>query len=255
MCSFEYVSKAKWKPIKKELVELIHYVQDEIREDFTFRYDFVGSSKRNMITYDTKSNIGFDFDVDIEVNDDDESYSAKEIKQKLMNAFNRSRYRLKTYYNSCEDSTRVFTIKMIDHQKSRVIHSCDFAIVYNCSDGSQQYIRHNKSQNNYFWSEQTKRFSDLTRLEKAIKKHGLWNKVKDLYIDKKNKNTNIYKKSRSLYAETIHEVYQLIKWEILRLSQKYISVSTKFNVSSKNKHTWNRAVYKNKFCPSADNNQ
>ena len=217
MYHFEYVNKAKWKPIKKELIKLIHYVQDEVREDFTFRYDFVGSSKINMITYDTKSNIGFDFDVDIGVNDDDENYSAKEIKQKLMNAFNKVFCKYGTVkncynpYSSCQDSTRVFTIKMIDHQKSRVIHSCDFAIVYNCSDGSQQYIRHNKSQNNYFWSEQTKRFSDLTRLEKAIKKHGLWNKVKDLYIDKKNKNTNIYKKSYSIYVETIYEVYQLLR--------------------------------------------
>lgn len=35
------------------------------RSDFTFQYTFIGSSSRNMITYDAKSNIGFDFDVNI----------------------------------------------------------------------------------------------------------------------------------------------------------------------------------------------
>lgn len=37
-----------------------------------------------MVTYDTKSNIGFDFDVNIMVNDDDEDYSAKERGIRLM---------------------------------------------------------------------------------------------------------------------------------------------------------------------------
>ena len=46
-----------------------------------------------MVTCDIKSNIGFDFDVNIMVNDDDEEYSAKEIKQILMKAFNKYAYK------------------------------------------------------------------------------------------------------------------------------------------------------------------
>ena len=41
-----------------------------------------------MITYDPKTNTGFDFDKNIEVNDSNEDYSPKELKHLLMNSFN-----------------------------------------------------------------------------------------------------------------------------------------------------------------------
>ena len=91
-----------------------------------------------MVTCDVKSNIGFDFDVNIMVNDDDEEYSAKDIKHILMKAFNK--YAYKYHYDFCVDSTRVFTIKVKDRKNFRILHSCDFAIVNNYSDNLQEYI-------------------------------------------------------------------------------------------------------------------
>lgn len=95
-------------------MELIHKVQDEVRDSFTFQYKFVGSVQRNMVTCDVKSNAGFDFDVNIMVNDDDKDFEAEEIKNILMCAFNK--YARKYGYDSCEDSTRVFTIKVKDRK-------------------------------------------------------------------------------------------------------------------------------------------
>lgn len=77
MHDFCYVSKREAAPIKAELIDLIHRVQDYVRDDFTFQYYFVGSSSRNMITYDRKSNVGFDFDVNIVVNDETSSIRLK----------------------------------------------------------------------------------------------------------------------------------------------------------------------------------
>ena len=57
MNNFKYVSKRQLSAVKQELIQIIKSVQDEIRKDFTFRFDFVGSVKRNMVTYDVKSNI------------------------------------------------------------------------------------------------------------------------------------------------------------------------------------------------------
>ena len=57
MNNFKYVSKRQLSPVKQELIQIIKSVLDEIRKDFTFRFDFVGSVKRNMVTYDVKSNI------------------------------------------------------------------------------------------------------------------------------------------------------------------------------------------------------
>ena len=78
---FRYVSKEQAKELKKELRNLIHDVQNEVREYFTFQYRLIGSASRDMITYDAKSNKGFDFDVNFYVNDDEERFAPEVIRQ------------------------------------------------------------------------------------------------------------------------------------------------------------------------------
>lgn len=108
MHDFVYVTKASASPVKNELLQIIREVQNIIRPYFTFQFRQVGSSSRNIITYDQKSNIGFDFDFDFEINDEEE-YSAEEIRHIIKNAIDQVD---PSYgYNYCEDSTRVLTIK------------------------------------------------------------------------------------------------------------------------------------------------
>ena len=184
MHDFCYVSKKEAAPVKAELLDIIHEVQDIVRDDFTFQFTFIGSSSRNMITYDRKSNIGFDFDVNIEVNDYDENYEPK------------------------EDSTRVLTIKKKDRPNSRIIHSCDFAIVNNCGGGRQQYIRYNKDHQTYTWEYQGGGFETLPDKIDWLNENGYWGELRDYYKEKKNTNSNPQKHSRSIYAEAITEMCQ-----------------------------------------------
>ena len=203
---FRYVSKNEAKEVKKDLLDIIHEVQDIVRNHFTFSYWFIGSSDRNMITYDAKSNIGFDFDVNIQVNDDEEEYTPAEIKRILRLAFDQV---VRRYgYDYCEDSTRVLTIKFKDRTNSRILHSCDFAIVYNCEDGRQQYIRFNKEQQSYSWEYQPKGYLLLPEKIEWLKSNGLWNDLLDYYIEKKNNNLNPDKHSRAIFAESIAEMCQ-----------------------------------------------
>ena len=234
MHDFRYVTKNKAKPIKEELYQILYKVQNLVRDKFTFSFKPVGSSSRNMITYDAKSNIGFDFDINIEVNDDNEDFEPKEIRTIIRTAIDRVAHRYG--YKSCEDSTRVLTIKKVDTSHSRIIHSCDFAIVYNCTDGRQQYIRFNKDNNYYHWEYQGKGFVGLekkidwliTLLPLGIvialcivfffmpeqsnevlgKRENLWGELQDYYIYKKNCNDNPDKHSRSIFAESINEMCQ-----------------------------------------------
>ena len=205
MYHFEYVSKKEAAPYKAELIEILHQVQDYVRDDFTFQFTFIGSSSRNMITYDPTTNIGFDFDVNITVNDDDEDYTPEEIRTILHNAF--SRFMTAYGYNKCEQSTRVISIKVVDQWSSRVIRSCDFAVVYEGRNG-QQYIRFNKERNYFSWEFQTQPYKELESRAEYLKENGHWNEVLDVYRDKKNLNDNPDKHSRSLYAETINECFR-----------------------------------------------
>ena len=215
MNHFEYVSKSKYMPVKKELIKIINQVQDELREQFTFDYKFIGSSSRNIITYDPKTNKGYDFDINIEVNDFDEYYSAKELKEILINTFNQV-IKLTYPYASCQNNTRVFTIKVYEEnpcciniialRSPKIEYSCDFAIVNTINDYQQEYIRFNKNTHEYSWQMQCKGYL-LSKKEAYIKKNKLTNELRKIYLDKKNFNTNPNKKSRALYAEAVNELY------------------------------------------------
>lgn len=206
MKDFEYVTKKEFGPVKESLIELINLVQDEVREYFTFRYDFIGSASRNMITREINGNIGFDFDVNIRINDPDEKYGPDELRNILMDGFNKHSNRFQ--YDYAEDHSRVFTIKVKDKKNSRILHSCDFAIVYDTSDGKQQYVRFNKTNNTCSWEYQPKGYYELNKRILVIKKNKLWQEVRDVYLDKKRNNKDPNKKSRSLFAETINEIYR-----------------------------------------------
>ena len=203
MHDFRYVTKKQAQPIKDELYQILYMVQDLVRDNFTFSFTPIGSSSRNMITCDAKSNIGFDFDINIE---DNEDFEPKEIRTIIRTAIDRVAPRYG--YKNCEDSTRVLTIKKVDTSHSRIIHSCDFAIVYNCGDGRQQYIRFNKDNNYYFWEYQGKGFVGLEKKMDWLKRENLWGELQDYYIYKKNCNDNPDKHSRSIFAESINEMCQ-----------------------------------------------
>lgn len=210
MYHYEFVSKKQRAPVKHDLIAIITEVQDLLRNEFTFRFDFIGSDKRNMVTYDPKTNIGFDFDVNIEVNDVECNFTAKDIKTKLILAFNK--VARKYGYDHAENSTRVIRIKYIDCQNSKILHSCDFAIVNNYVDNNgykhQEYIRYNKKQDSYSWVEQPRGYYMLPEKAEWIKNNGYQDEMKKLYLYIKNHNRDRQKHSRSLYAEAVHTICQ-----------------------------------------------
>ena len=184
MYNFQYVNPQQLSSAKRDLTQIIHSVQNEVRQYFAFQFYFVGSVGRDMVTYDVKSNVGYDFDVDLYVDDDDSRFTAKEIKTKIMLALNKVVHRYG--YDNAEDSTRVITIKVKDKENSKILHSCDFAIVndYIDDDGNerQEYIRFNKKQKSYSWQEQPQGFYLLDEKVEWIKDCGYWQDVRELYL-------------------------------------------------------------------------
>ncbi len=209
MYHYEYVTKNEAKPYREEFLNIIHRTQDLLRNRFTFQYDFIGSSSRNMITCDFTTNKGFDFDINLHINDPDEEFSAEEIKKSIIGAINKvARPR---GYEFCEDSTRVITLKMLSKNRSQIEYSCDFAIVNDYEDENgifhQQYIHFGKNGGSYTWCDQPQGYKLEDKVIWLVE-NKLWNEVRELYLYKKNNNLNLEKKSRAIYAETIHEVCQ-----------------------------------------------
>lgn len=212
--NYQYISKhsKRVSQARENLIDIIRDIQNEVRDKFTFQFEIVGSYSRNMITCDPKSNIGFDLDVNIYPNYDDNEYSPKKIKQLLIKAFNKN---IKKYgYSNVEDSTRVITIKIKDTDNSKIIHSVDFAIVHNYEDDEddegykcQKYIKFNKKKHSYTWEKQGNGFYMIDKKIKLIKQEDLWAELRDMYLRLKNENTDKHKKSRSLFAEAVNNIY------------------------------------------------
>ncbi len=209
---FHFISKKdpKVKKAYSDILSMLKEVQDLVGEKFTFRFDVVGSYKRNMITYDAKSNVGYDFDFNIEVNDRDEKYTPKQLRDILRNAI--GAVSVKYGYDYPEDSTRVLTIKMKDRKNSRIFHSCDFAIVNNYIDedgyDGQEYVHYDKPHGNYTWCEQPAGYYTLPDKIEWIKEKDLWDVMRKLYIKKKNENDDQNVHSRTIFAITVHEICQ-----------------------------------------------
>lgn len=209
MREFEYVPRAEWKPVKDDLVEMIHDIQLVLkyRNSLTFSYSFVGSSKRGMITREVNGNRGYDFDIDIRVNDDGEEYSAEELKDTLRNVID---YIGQFHgYEPGEDSTRVITIKHVDRLASKILYSCDFAIVNDYSDENdnlrQEFVFFDKESGQYCWRQRSREYCNLKQNEDRIKAAGKWSELREVYLEKKCRYS-YEKESRALYVEAVHEV-------------------------------------------------
>ena len=208
---FQYISKydPQVKAAYADLMLLLREVREELKKHYTFQHGLVGSYARNMITYDQKSNVGFDFDVNIYPNDDEQKFTPDQIKLLFKKALD---HHVKDHgFDYAEDSTRVLTIKVKDRKHSRVLFSVDFAFVYNYTyeDGTQrqQYIRHNKKQGVYTWEDQPEGYYMLPEKISGIKEKGLWtSELRPYYLAKKNANTDPNAHSRTIFTIAVHEI-------------------------------------------------
>jgi hypothetical protein len=144
------------------------------------------------------------------VNYDGEEYTAKELREMLKAAFDRI---VPSYgYSPAEQSTRVLTIKFKDTAHSRIAHSCDIAIVNNYTDDDgyerQQYIHFDKKSNRYLWEERSEGYYLLPEKEEWIKENGLQTDLRECYLWRKNTNADPHKRSRTIYADAVHEICQ-----------------------------------------------
>ena len=215
---FRYVSKRDphLRTVFKNAENLIREVQDAVRGNFTFQYRVVGSYARNMVTYDAKSNTGYDFDFDLIINNEDERYSAKEIKKILQRAMGMVAKRYG--YDFPEDSTRVLTMKCKDQKNSKILHSIDFAITneYTDEDGNdrREYIHFDKKRNQYIWCEQPSGEYNLPDRVTLLRDEGLWGELREYYLKKKNKNDNPDLHSRQLFSMAVNELIQRFGLEV-----------------------------------------
>ena len=218
MSEYEYVSKSEYAPVRKELEQIINRVQVYMRKNYglTFQFRLIGSGQRHLVTRIKGGNHKYDFDYNLILTPpgDGYHYIAKAIKDEFMTAF---RVALKgTKYSFPQDSTSSITIKVYDKGKTKIEHSCDFAIIYyGSNDGIDGYyfLKNHKPQQSYQFAFRPSNFDIDEKVQEIIEDDG-WPYIREEYLLLKNINEGKMKKpSFSLYAEAVNNVYNQMYYQ------------------------------------------
>lgn len=201
-----YAKSSEVKFLTAECEEIIHFVQKELRDYFTFDIRLIGSGDKKLVTQNGE-NGPFDLDYNLIIQRDKKNLinDPKKIKNLFQNSFNKI---LKERYNGfkyASDSTSVLTIKLID---DGLKFSFDVAILIENNNGTYSRLVDDKTNGmqRYIWNKVS---SSKNYREKLIeiKNNGYWNKFKERYLKHKNehlrKNDGV--KSFSIFLETLNE--------------------------------------------------
>ncbi len=215
---YEYVTKKEYQPVREGLERIIKDVQNIVRDTFTFQFKLVGSGKKHLITRIKDGNQGYDFDYNIVLNrckEKNKIWRANFARNTIKNAFENAIKNTK--YNKVSDTKSGFTIKVVDRMNSKIIHSCDFSVIYypeadddgeKNESGFYKYAMLNKSNSNITWEirNNSKNYNyKLKWLQNGVGNY--WDKIKTEYLTVKNSNKDINKHSFQLYLEAVCNVY------------------------------------------------
>ena len=176
---YEYVNKRELTLGREEVEKIIRKVQCIMKKRYntTFQYALIGSAKRHLVTKIKNGNKGYDYDYNLIIQKSDQWYNPKKLKQQFMTAFSEA---VKgTSYKLPEDSTSCITIKVVDKNNSRIIRSCDFAIIYYIDDKKDDGYRYLKNWKNGRYSFEDRKNSKgaESSLDYILEHENGWNTV------------------------------------------------------------------------------
>lgn len=211
--TYEFVPKSELVPVKDQIERIINTLQDSMRVfGVTFTFKLVGSGGKNLVTRVVNGNTGFDFDYNLGIQKDGD-FSAKDLRLKVKREL--EKLLQGTGYSTVSSGKQSMTFKFIDHDNSRIVHSCDFALVNDyvdeAGDSIQEILIWQKEDDMYIWNKRPYAKNHSDKLSN-LKANGLWQEVKDEYLKIKNNNQDKEKKSFSLFFEAINNVYNRYDW-------------------------------------------
>lgn len=171
----------------------------------------VGSGAKNLITQNENEAIDLDYNLCIVSTKSINIRNGYEIKEYVRKQFNKVLNA--NGWGDCHDSTSVFTTeKRVFKKGNQTAFKIDLAITCKYNNSWQRLI-HQKigfvNLDRYYWNE----VQDSGRLEekvRVLKSENLWEKVRRIYLDKKDfylcKNDHNHP-SFVIYVETVNQIY------------------------------------------------
>lgn len=187
-------------------------LQDSLKKNYDIVSQFSligsGSDSKNMVT--ANGNGPFDLDYNLQIIRMSDTYwkNLKNLKDIVLNELNK--ITKNTYFSNGKDSKSVITSLLHFRNNPQIQFSFDIAILAKNKQGDWCRLIHNKHSNQFTWNEVPSSHNVHSKVQ-TLKSHHLWEKVRNYYLDLKNKylqsNDNNHP-SFIIYVEAVNQIYQ-----------------------------------------------
>lgn len=198
---YEFVSKKIKTWLNKECLDIIHEIQDLLRNKITFDIKLVGSGSTNLVTINGNK---FDLDYNLIIKHDYDNL-INNNPEYLRNLFVEALNKVRDEFNirSIRNSTSVITC-LFDIDGMQI--SFDLAIVCEDDDRNLYKLVFDKKSNNFIWNK-IANIEDMNGTLRDIKNNGDINEFRERYLQLKNIHLKRMEErdSFSVFLETINE--------------------------------------------------
>ncbi len=205
--AYEFVCESEAKQYRSDCSRILKKTCELLKaKGISAQFSLVGSGARNMITRDGDGPYDLDYNL-LVMKADDEYRDPRLLKDTIRNALNKAVGG--KFFSDAQDSTSCLTALLHFGKTSNIKFSFDVAIIKKNPNGNYMRLVHNKPWNQYTWNEVPRSHQVKDRADE-LKEAGLWQAVRDRYLEKKNMYLswqNHNHPSFVVYVEAVNEVY------------------------------------------------
>lgn len=207
--AYEFVCESEAKQYRSDCSRILKKTCELLKaKGISAQFSLVGSGARNMITRDGDGDGPYDLDYNLLVmKADDEYRDPRLLKDTIRNALNKAVGG--KFFSDAQDSTSCLTALLHFGKTSNIKFSFDVAIIKKNPNGNYMRLVHNKPWNQYTWNEVPRSHQVKDRADE-LKEAGLWQAVRDRYLEKKNMYLSWQDHNHPsfvVYVEAVNEVY------------------------------------------------
>ena len=205
--AYEFVCESEAKQYRSDCSRILKKTCELLKaKGISAQFSLVGSGARNMITRDGDGPYDLDYNL-LVMKADDEYRAPRLLKDTIRSTLNKAVGG--KFFSDAQDSTSCLTALLHFGKTSNIKFSFDVAIIKKNPNGNYMRLVHNKPWNQYTWNEVPRSHQVKDRADE-LKEAGLWQEVRDRYLEKKN--MYLFRQDHNhpsfvVYVEAVNEVY------------------------------------------------
>lgn len=149
--AYKFAKQSEVKELESWCMDILHAVQEEVRDYFTFDIRLIGSGDKRLVTQNSDESFDLDYNIILQRDKKGLLNNPKQIKDIFVSRFNKILKECVSDYTHTCDSTSVITVKLIRNNKLHF--SFDVAIVVEGDDGLFYRLINDKSTGRYIWNQ------------------------------------------------------------------------------------------------------